>query len=319
MHSRNIRLILFVTLSYISITGCASLLRKNDPAVRLPDLVISNVYIAMQGIPANTPNCVAAYTPFEVRATIENRGQVLASNIAVIEISTGYAIQIGELSAGQSIEIYLPATSPNGTYNINVDPQNSIEESDESNNTISYLAPTPTPPVLCTPSEISSSDLSTPVPTSEPANTDLPVDILRSGEYHSPDWGGFQLMDGVYYRTPPTSQESPDAYTTRIQDPIIYGDINADGLEDALVILNTQNGGSGHFIELAGVLNQNGSAYNVSTISLGDRVMVESGKVENGIIVLNMRVHSSNDGLCCPSQSVTWNFTLNGNQLVKLP
>lgn len=319
MLPRNFGLILYATLACFLITGCALLLQTNAPSVLLPDLEVSNVHIAMQGVPANTPNCVAAYTPFEVRATIENHGQVLANNIPVVEISTGYAIQIGELPAGQSMEIYLPASSPNGIYNISVDPQNLIEESNESNNTISYLAPTPTPPALCTSSAIPSSDLSTPAPTSEPANTNLSVDVLRSGEYRSPDWGAFQLTDGVYYRTPPTAQESPDAYTTRIQDPIIYGDINADGLEDALVILNTQNGGTGHFIELAGVLNQNGSAYNVSTIPLGDRVVVESGKVENGIVVLNMRVHGSNDGLCCPSQSVTWNFALNGNQLVKIP
>ena len=319
MHSRNLGLILYATLACVLITGCASLLRTDAPSVLLPDLEISNVHIAMQGVPANTPNCVAAYTPFEVRATIENHGQVLVNNIAVVEISTGYAIQIGELPAGQSLEIFLPASSPNGIYNISVDPQNLIQESNESNNTISYLAPTPTPPVLCTPSEISPSNLSTPAPRSEPANTSLSVDLLQSSEYRSPDWGAFQLTDGVYYRTPPTSQESPDSYTTRIQDPIIYGEINADGLEDALVILSTQNGGSGHFIELAGVLNQNGNPYNVSTISLGDRVVVESGKVENGIVVLNMRVHGSNDGLCCPSQSVTWSFTLNGNQLVKLP
>jgi hypothetical protein len=83
--------------------------------------------------------------------------------------------------------------------------------------------------------------------------------------------------------------------------------------------LNTQNGGSGHFIELAAVLNQNGSAYNVSTIYLGDRVVVESGKVENGTIKLSMRVQGPNDGLCCPSQPAEWEFVLSENQLVTLP
>jgi hypothetical protein len=131
--------------------------------------------------------------------------------------------------------------------------------------------------------------------------------------------GGFQLTDGVYYRTPSAPNESPDMYTTRFHDLFFYGDINADGLEDALVFLNTQNGGTGHFIELAAVLDQNGSAYNISTIFLGDRVVVESGKVENGIIVLNMRVQGPNDGLCCPSQFATWNFVLSGDQLMKLP
>ncbi len=282
----------------------------------LPDLAVTNVNIAMQGIPAYTTNCVAAYAPYEVRATIENRGHTLATNISIVELSSGYEVQIGELPAGQNAEISLPASSPNGIYNVSVDPQNLIEESDEGNNTTSYLAPTPTPPALCPPPVTPPPTL---VPTSASGNEELSEAVLRNGVYRSPDWGEFQLMDGVYYRTPTAPQESPEIYTTRIQDPIFYGDINADGLEDALVILNTQNGGTGHFIELAAVLNQNGSADNISTIYLGDRVGIESGTVENGIIILNMRVHGPNDGMCCASQFVTWNFVLSGNQLIKLP
>jgi hypothetical protein len=180
--------------------------------------------------------------------------------------------------------------------------------------TIAPIPPVPTIPVVAT--EIV---MPTQMPTAEVKNTTLSLDILRYGVYRSPDWGEFQLSDGVYYRTPPTSQESPDAYTTRLQDLVIYGDINLDGLEDALAFLNTQNGGTGHFIEMAAVLNLNGSPLNVSTLSLGDRVIVESGTIQDGLISLNMRVQGPNDGLCCPSQSVTWNFHLDNAQLVRIP
>lgn len=285
----------------------------------LPDLAVSNVHLAMQGSPSDAGNCVAAYAPYEVRARIENRGLAPAVNIPIVELSTGYAVQIGELQAGQSMEVFLPASSPNGTYNVSVDPQNQILESDEGNNTVSYIAPTPTPPAICTPPATLLPESPTPVPAGGSGSTAFSLAALRGGVYRSPDWGEFQLVDGIFYRTPPTSQDSPEAYTTRMQDLVIFGDINADGIEDALVLLNTQNGGSGHFIELAAVLNQDGSTYNISTISLGDRVAVESGRVENGIIVLNMRVHGPDDGLCCPSQPVVWSFVLSGDQLVKLP
>lgn len=285
----------------------------------LPDLVVSNVNLGMQGVPTNWTECIPNYGPFEIRAMVRNLGGAPAYNIVVAELSTGTNLTIGELGAGQGMELYFPLTSPNATYNVVLDPQNTIPESNEGNNALSYLAITPTPPVLCTPVPSPSSDLSTPVPASGPESATLSQAVLLNSVYRSPDWGEFQLRDGVYYRTPPNSQESPESYTTRFQGPVFYGDINADGLEDALVILSTQNGGSGHFIELAAVLDQNGSTYNVATISLGDRVVVESGKVENGTIVLNMRVQGPNDGLCCPSQSVVWNFVLNGNQLIKLP
>jgi len=286
------------------------------PAVvsSLPDLVVSNVYLGMQGVPMNWAECIPNYGPFEIRAMIRNLGGATAYNISVTELSAGTNLTIGELGAGQGVELYFPISSASTAYNVTVDPQNTIPENNEGNNTFSYLAITPTPPALCTPT----SDLSTPIPSSGSGSATLSQAVLLYSTYRSPDWGEFQLTDGVYYRTPPTSQESPETYTTRFQGPVFYGDINADGLEDALVILSTQNGGSGHFVELAAVLNQNGSPYNAATISLGDRVVVESGMVEDGTIVLNMRVQGPNDGLCCPSQAVTWKFVLNGSQLMKL-
>lgn len=313
-----------IWVSILFLSACGSLTTDDLTPVQvsnaLPDLVVSRVHIAMQGVPVDTTDCVAAYAPYEVRATIENRGSAPAVNIPIIELSTGYMIQISELSPGQSMDVSMPASSQNGMYNVSVDSQNLIEEIDESNNTASYLAPTPTPPVLCSPPETPLPNLPTSVPAGgEAGNAALSLTVLRNAVYHSPDWGGFQLTDGVFYRTPSAPNESPAIYTTRFHNLFFYGDINADGLEDALVFLNTQNGGTGHFIELAAVLNQNGSAYNISTIFLGDRVVVESGKVENGIIVLNMRVQGPNDGLCCPSQFVTWNFVLSGDQLMKLP
>lgn len=157
----------------------------------------------------------------------------------------------------------------------------------------------------------------TPPPTV--GGSTLAADALRNCVYRSPDWGEFQLTDGVYFRTPPTSQDSPDAYTTRLLDLTLSGDINADGVEDSVVFLNTQNGGSGHLIEMAAVLNLNGSADNISTLALGDRVVVESGAIQAGLITLNLRVHGPNDGLCCPSQKVAWTVRLENGRLVQIP
>ena len=316
----NVFLVVTITiLAVFLFSACVpSPIATPTSAPSLPDLVVLNVFLAMQGVPSDRTGCVPAYGPFEIRAMIQNIGQATANNITVIDLSSGNKLTIGELGVGLGMELNFPK-SENATYNMVVDPQNTIAESDEDNNTFSYFAITPTPPALCTPTSASSSNLSTPVPEVGSESMTLSQSVLINGTYHSTDWGEFRLVNGVYYRTPPTTQESPELYTTRFQEPVFYGDINADGLEDALVLLNTQNGGTGHFIELAAVLDQNVSAYNVSTVYLGDRVVVESGKVENGIIVLNIRVQGPNDGLCCPSQLVTWNFVLNENQLMKLP
>ena len=62
-----------------------------------------------------------------------------------------------------------------------------------------------------------------------------------------------------------------------------------------------------------------GQAWNAAALSLGDRVVVEAGTVQDGVVTLNMRVHGPEDGLCCPSQSATWTFRLENGQWVRLP
>jgi hypothetical protein len=297
-------------------SAAAALVERVSRAPTLPDLVVSSVYLGMQGVSAHG-ECVLNYGPLEIRAVIRNVGEAPAHDIVVEERATGTYFTIAELGASQGTELSFPLSSSSASYNVVVDPQNTIPESNEGNNTLSYLAITPTPPALCTPEP--SADLSAPVPEGQPESAALSQSVLLNSTYRSPDWGEFQLQDGVYYRTPPNSQESSESYTSRFHGPIIYGDINADGHEDALVILGTQSGGTGHFIEMAAVVDQNGTAYNAATIYLGDRVVVEAGMVENGVIILNMRVQGPDDGMCCPSQFVTWRFVLNGEQLIKLP
>jgi hypothetical protein len=282
----------------------------------LPDLVVAAVSLGMQGFPPPT-SCAVAYGPYEIRVTIQNIGQASASNISVIETSTGSMLQIGGLEAGRTTTLSFPL-SPGGMYTVGVDMQNAIAELNESNNIHSYIAPTPTPPLLCTPTGAPSQEPPTAAAT-VPGDLDLFSTALRNAVYRSLDWGEFQLTNGIYYHTPPVSQESPAIYTTRIREPVYFDDIDLDGSQDALVILDTQNGGVGHMIELAVMIDQNGSAINAATTYLGDRVVIESARVENGLIVLDMRVQGPNDGACCPGQFETWTFSFDGYQLVRLP
>jgi hypothetical protein len=155
-----------------------------------------------------------------------------------------------------------------------------------------------------------------PAPSPAP---DLTVAALQNAVYHSPDWGDFQLIDGVYRRPPMAPGEAPDIYMTVLRDPVVRGDLNADGLEDAVVFLSTQNGGTGHFVELAAVINRAGLAENASTLALGDRVGIEAARIDAGVIILDIRVQGPSDPMCCPSQLETWRLALQGNQLVRLP
>ncbi len=155
--------------------------------------------------------------------------------------------------------------------------------------------------------------------TAAPSTPALTLSALQNAVVQSPDWGTYQLIDGTYPRPGALPGESADIYVTQFIDPVAYGDLNGDGYEDAVVFLSTQNGGTGHFREMAAMINDGGKPVNVSTVSLGDRVVIEAARIEAGVITLDMRVQGPNDGMCCPSQSVTWRYQLENGSLVKLP
>ena len=195
-------------------------------------------------------------------------------------------------------------------------------------NALSSLRPSVTPPSVNTPVPSSNQLIQTST-TIPPTSTDyyslqatedlrLTISILQNSEYHSDDWGDFRLVDGVYYRTPLYPGESPELYSTHLFQST-FGDLTADNIEDAAVILQTHNGGNGDSKELAIVLNQGGKANNISTVNIGSMIAVEDLQIQSGIIILDLRVHGPNDGLCCPSELVTWRFRLENNQLIRLP
>lgn len=155
--------------------------------------------------------------------------------------------------------------------------------------------------------------------TAAPSAPALTPADLRNAVYQSPDWGTYQLIDGLYHRPGALPGESADVYVTEFIEPVAYGDLNGDGFEDAVVFLSTQNGGTGNFREMAAMINDGGKPVNVSTVSLGDRVVIEAAQIQAGVIMLNMRVQGPNDGMCCPSQAVTWRYQLENGSLVKLP
>lgn len=305
-------LILFISLACSSVSISFDQPAAADtPAPALPDLVLTQVYVSMVNF---NGQCLGNYF---ANAAVMNQGHAPADNVIVLELATGHTIVVGRLEAGQKMDLQIPAGSPTGIYTLQADPQNLVVESDENNNIASSVLATATPVVDClvpTPTAVAM-DLFTPTPL-QPV---LTFDVLRNATYNSDDWGDFTLTDGVYFRTPPVSGESPEIYSTRLMSDSFYGDMNFDGLVDVGVILNTQNGGTGHFFELALMLDQNGSPYNVATVSLGDRVVVQSGNVQDGILTLTMLVQGPNDPLCCPSQHETRRFRLDGNRLVSVP
>ncbi len=110
----------------------------------LPDLIVKFVYLEMEG---RQSNCVESYTPYEIRVLVQNIGSASAGAFVVDLNSTRQ--QVEGLAADQVIVLHFAGTIPSGQYEATADPINQVAEREENNNTLSFLAPTPTPPPLC--------------------------------------------------------------------------------------------------------------------------------------------------------------------------
>lgn len=140
--------------------------------------------------------------------------------------------------------------------------------------------------------------------------------MLANAEYPS-EWaaeGVATLVDGSY--TEEYDADSAVSLEITLGEPIAFGDLDGDGLEDAVVVLVTAPGGSGTFFDLAAVLSEAGQPMPVATKGLGDRVKIEAITVNAGEISVEMITHGPEDPLCCPSVEATRTFTLQEDKLI---
>jgi hypothetical protein len=148
----------------------------------------------------------------------------------------------------------------------------------------------------------------------------LMMEMLQNAEYQTTNYPQkFKLTSGIYFRPPPVKGESQENWFTELAAPVVFGDLNNDGLEDAAVILRSRAGGTGVSVDLAAVINDDGKAVNVASRYLGDRIQVKSGFIQDGIITLDLLIHGPNDGLCCPSLPLTWSWMVVNDNLVQWP
>ncbi len=128
--------------------------------------------------------------------------------------------------------------------------------------------------------------------------------------------GKAQLKDGLF-----EEEAAPGSATkTKIQLGKIQavGDVNGDGLEDAVVTLVVDPGGSGTFTYLALVLNQEGKPKPLAAVLLGDRIIVKSLALQNGNVEVTMLTRKADEPMSTePTVEMQRIFNLLGDQLVE--
>jgi hypothetical protein len=146
---------------------------------------------------------------------------------------------------------------------------------------------------------------------------DLTVESLKNAKYNSIFWKNetIKLKDGSYTR------EHPDSVSVGhlgiFDDKILFGDLNGDGEKDAVIILDSSFGGTGHFYELAVVVNKNGEPLQIASEDLGDRSIINSLEINDGKIIIDIIIHGPGDGGCCPTLRKIFEYELQNDKLIK--
>jgi hypothetical protein len=151
---------------------------------------------------------------------------------------------------------------------------------------------------------------------SPPATVEEPTDIVataREAGYPMPQVGAgtIQLAGGSY-------RDSAAGLEVKIVSSA-KGDIDGDDRPDAAVVLASQTGGTGTFMDLYAVLDHGDRFLTRGPASLGDRVKVDSIRVSDRAIHLHLLTHGPTDPLCCPTKHEVETFVLHADTLMRRP
>ena len=129
------------------------------------------------------------------------------------------------------------------------------------------------------------------------------------------------LVDGKWQGRPSAS-ESPIRPIVQLLEPLrIIGDMNGDGVEEAVVLLNLSTGGTGQLVHIAVVGRRRGRVENLATRMIGDRVQIRDVRIRDQKLFVDLVRAGAQDAMCCPGEVATqaWTLAKNGTLTAVAP
>jgi hypothetical protein len=124
---------------------------------------------------------------------------------------------------------------------------------------------------------------------------------LRDGAWIGPDLapGGASRLQVVLWR-----------------EPVVFGDLDGQPGDEAVVLVGTSTGGSGSFVYLAAFARRDGRLTEATATLVGDRVKVMALSIADRRVTLDILEAGPGDALCCPSLLARKTYALQGTALV---
>ena len=110
---------------------------------------------------------------------------------------------------------------------------------------------------------------------------------------------------------------SAQPFVRLIDHLIARGDLNGDGVEDAVVLLEDDTSGTGRFVYAAAVLDALGNPTPTEAVMIGDRIQVKSLAIEGSEVVADLVAQGPGDAACCASWNVRKVFALEDGRLTE--
>ena len=154
------------------------------------------------------------------------------------------------------------------------------------------------------------------VPTPTRAHA-ISAEALMNATYSGIYDGPITLTKGLYEGKP--VEGDPARPIVQYGDGSeLFGDLDGDGVEDAVVLLVDREGGSGAFTYVAAQLNRGGQPADAGAVRIEDRIGVRSAAIQDGKVVLEIITQGPGDVACCSSHKSPKTYSLENGKLVEI-
>ncbi len=122
--------------------------------------------------------------------------------------------------------------------------------------------------------------------------------------------GPIKLVDGGWKGRPYKKGSASRPVVNFVRDFRMTGDLDRDGTDEAVVLLNYAPGGTGQLLYLAVMARRKGKVENVATTLIGDRVQIRDVRIEPSRVLADVVQAGPKDAMCCPGELTTREWTL---------